>query len=175
MTECDKFTESLFISANSSLENVDILAGRNMFRVNQNGQPNESRSISTPASHRLPKNLWTMVKARRPDVIEYGRKEGILDRRRLNKVFSFSNIERIMCNHIINLKGTILLSSQNADKSSTDGIPDIKHEKIILQLGSSTEQFIEAAIPFLPVPCALVCLISNILIPGLGNFVRTTF
>ncbi|GMR59404.1 hypothetical protein PMAYCL1PPCAC_29599 [Pristionchus mayeri] len=92
---------------------------------------------------------WKMIIKSMPRIIEYGRSEGILQSKPEGPGF--------------NIPGIVLQAQEEAHavKETKNG------DKVHLPTNDIT--VMHEAIPFLPVPVALLCLLLNILIPGSGT------
>ncbi|KAI1719387.1 ectodermal ciliogenesis protein [Ditylenchus destructor] len=93
---------------------------------------------------------WKLVQKSLPRVIEYGRSEGILQ------------LKEHRGTHY-NIPGIVLAVQEEAHHAKEHRSGD----KVNLPTNDIT--IMHEAIPFLPVPAALVCLFLNIFIPGSGT------
>uniref|UniRef100_F1L9T3 Protein SPEC3 n=1 Tax=Ascaris suum TaxID=6253 RepID=F1L9T3_ASCSU len=92
---------------------------------------------------------WKLVQRSIPRIIEYGRSEGILQSRNNGTPFSIT--------------GVVLAAQEEAHNAREHRNGD----KVNLPTNDVT--IMHEAIPFLPVPVAILCLILNIFIPGSGT------
>ncbi|KJH50629.1 hypothetical protein DICVIV_03221 [Dictyocaulus viviparus] len=92
---------------------------------------------------------WKLVQKTLPRIIEYGRSEGILQTNTQNNAF--------------NITGVVLAAQEEAHTQKETKTGD----KVNLPTNDIT--MMHEAIPFLPVPVALLCLFLNIAIPGTGT------
>ncbi|CAI4227229.1 unnamed protein product [Auanema sp. JU1783] len=92
---------------------------------------------------------WRAVQKALPRIIEYGKSEGILQTHTTGNAF--------------NITGIVLAAQEEAhtQKEVRSG------DKVNLPTNDLT--MMHEAIPFLPVPVALLCLFLNIVIPGTGT------
>uniref|UniRef100_A0A915EKV8 Protein SPEC3 n=1 Tax=Ditylenchus dipsaci TaxID=166011 RepID=A0A915EKV8_9BILA len=94
---------------------------------------------------------WKLIQKCLPRIIEYGRSEGILQLREHKAGY--------------NIPGIVLAVQEEQHQSKEHRNGDKVH------LPTNDITLMHEAIPFLPVPAALVCLFLNIFIPGLGTVV----
>ncbi|KAI6190015.1 hypothetical protein M3Y97_00071000 [Aphelenchoides bicaudatus] len=87
---------------------------------------------------------WKMVQKSIPRIVEYGRSEGILQVREHKPTFNITGIEE--AHHA--------KENKNGDK---------------VNLPTNDLTLMHEAIPFLPIPAALICLCFNIVLPGSGT------
>ncbi|VDM28423.1 unnamed protein product [Toxocara canis] len=92
---------------------------------------------------------WKLVQRSIPRIIEYGRSEGILFGQDNGASFA--------------IKGVVLAAQEEAHNVREQRNGDKVH------LPTNDITIMHEAIPFLPVPVALLCLTLNILIPGSGT------
>ncbi|CAD6186977.1 unnamed protein product [Caenorhabditis auriculariae] len=92
---------------------------------------------------------WKLVQKTLPRIIEYGRSEGILQVQATSNAF--------------NITGIVIAAQEEAHTQKEPRAGD----KVNLPTNDIT--MMHEAIPFLPVPVAITCLIFNILIPGSGT------
>ncbi|KAI6243107.1 hypothetical protein M3Y99_00160400 [Aphelenchoides fujianensis] len=92
---------------------------------------------------------WKLVQKSLPRVVEYGRSEGILQMREYKPAF--------------NITGIVAAAQEEAHhaKEARSG------DKVNLPTNDIT--IMHEAIPFLPVPVALLCLFLNVVLPGSGT------
>ncbi|EYC04234.1 hypothetical protein Y032_0089g2300 [Ancylostoma ceylanicum] len=95
---------------------------------------------------------WKLVQKTLPRIIEYGRSEGILQVSAPNNAF--------------NITGIVLAAQEEAHTQKETKTGD----KVNLPTNDLT--MMHEAIPFLPVPVALLCLFLNVVIPGTGLCLR---
>ncbi|KAH7725105.1 Protein Y97E10AL.1 [Aphelenchoides avenae] len=105
------------------------------------------------ASHNDFARGWKLVQKCIPRIIEYGRSEGIL------QVHEY----RGAAFNISNITGVVLAAQEEAQHAKEHRTGD----KVNLPTNDIT--IMHEAIPFLPVPVALICLFLNIFIPGSGT------
>uniref|UniRef100_A0A914CE32 Uncharacterized protein n=1 Tax=Acrobeloides nanus TaxID=290746 RepID=A0A914CE32_9BILA len=95
---------------------------------------------------------WSLVQKGLPRIIEYGRSEGILQAVDASKSF--------------NISGIVLAAQEQREENAKE----VKSgDKVHLPTNDIT--LMHEAIPFLPVPVAMVCLFLNVFIPGLGTII----
>lgn len=98
---------------------------------------------------------WKIVQKSLPRIIDYGRNEGILQVREYQRGNNINNMPGIMA------AAQESIEAQQASKEHRNG------DKVNLPTNDIT--LMHEAIPFLPFPAALICLIFNILLPGSGT------
>uniref|UniRef100_A0A0K0ED68 Protein SPEC3 n=1 Tax=Strongyloides stercoralis TaxID=6248 RepID=A0A0K0ED68_STRER len=91
---------------------------------------------------------WSRIQKALPKIIEYGLNEGILLPRETSQAF--------------NITGIVLAAQEEQINKEIK-----KDDKVNLPTNDIT--MMHEAIPFLPVPVALICLLLNIIIPGTGT------
>ncbi|KAE9416741.1 hypothetical protein Angca_008401 [Angiostrongylus cantonensis] len=92
---------------------------------------------------------WKLVQKSLPRIIEYGRTEGILQTAAPSNAF--------------NITGVVIAAQEEAHTQKETKTGD----KVNLPTNDIT--MMHEAIPFLPVPVALLCLFLNVVIPGTGT------
>ncbi|KAK0411331.1 hypothetical protein QR680_005605 [Steinernema hermaphroditum] len=97
---------------------------------------------------------WKLVQKSLPRVLEYGRSEGILQLREQNASFNISGIT-----------GVVLAAQEEAHTNKEHKNGDKVH------LPTNDITIMHEAIPFLPVPAAILCLALNVVLPGSGTIV----
>ncbi|KAK0415874.1 hypothetical protein QR680_012165 [Steinernema hermaphroditum] len=98
---------------------------------------------------------WKLVQKSLPKITEYGRNEGILQLREQNT--SAVNISGIT---------DVVLAAQGEAQTVKE---QRNGEKVLLPTSDIT--LMHEAIPFLPVPAAILCLVLNIFLPGSGTII----
>uniref|UniRef100_A0AC34GT80 Uncharacterized protein n=2 Tax=Panagrolaimus TaxID=55784 RepID=A0AC34GT80_9BILA len=94
---------------------------------------------------------WKLVQKCLPRIIEYGLSEGILQIREQQSAF--------------NITGLVLAAQENLEAQNTK--ESRSGDKVNLPTNDLT--IMHEAIPFLPVPVALLCLFLNVFLPGSGT------
>ncbi|KAM3717951.1 Protein stum [Dirofilaria immitis] len=94
---------------------------------------------------------WKLVQQSLPRIIRYGQNEGILRTRNSFQLDSFCNMPNVV------------LQAQVATDINDHRLTDK------IQIPNNDITIMHEAIPFLPVPVALLCFFFNIIIPGSGT------
>ncbi|VBB34957.1 unnamed protein product, partial [Acanthocheilonema viteae] len=93
---------------------------------------------------------WKAVQKALPRIIHYGQNEGLL---LLN---SMKRLQLIGSSYLSNVVIQAKVATEISDRRLTDKV----------QIPTNDITIMHEAIPFLPVPVALLCLFFNIIIPG---------
>ncbi|ETN82204.1 hypothetical protein NECAME_08078 [Necator americanus] len=133
----------------------DSISNRHYFEKNYIFSEKAEKNIQNTGMSSKVKDLadkvrgWKLVQKTLPRIIEYGRSEGIL------QVSAPSNA--------FNITGIVLAAQEEAHTQKETKTGD----KVNLPTNDLT--MMHEAIPFLPVPVALLCLFLNVVIPGTGE------
>ncbi|VDK63963.1 unnamed protein product [Onchocerca ochengi] len=122
-------------------ESIISQCDNTIFNINENNKRGENdRSRG-----------WKLVQKALPRIIRYGQNEGILHAGSSFQLDSFYNMP------------SVVIQAQVAADISDHRLTDK------VQIPSNDITIMHEAIPFLPVPVALLCLFFNIIIPGSGT------
>ncbi|TKR86608.1 hypothetical protein L596_011168 [Steinernema carpocapsae] len=95
---------------------------------------------------------WKLVQKSIPKVLEYGRSEGIIQVKEQQP-------------SAFNITGIVLAAQEEAQAAKEQRNGDKVH------LNTNDITIMHEAIPFLPVPAAILCLVLNIILPGSGTII----
>uniref|UniRef100_A0A0N4VML7 Protein TRANSPARENT TESTA 12 n=1 Tax=Enterobius vermicularis TaxID=51028 RepID=A0A0N4VML7_ENTVE len=130
---------------------------------------------------------WKLVQKSLPRILEYGREEGILKERvsLFPFYFNFLFTSEVVGFYLV-FQSVILMAGNSMIEVATFNLPGLllegaddtkvaKEQKTEDKVNLPTNDItvMHEAIPFLPVPIALLCLTFNILLPGFGKIIST--